>query len=74
MEASEQLMTHNLCPDCDSPMIVTDHHARGYNTTGAAGGRTEPVHGFVVRARCRNSACGADWERGDYDDGWRRSR
>ena len=68
-------MTHdNNCPTCDTGMLVTDRHPRGFNTTSAAGGRLEPVHGYVVRARCQNPACGADWERGDSDEAWQRTK
>jgi hypothetical protein len=63
---------YETCPACDSPesLLVTDRHARGYNTVGAAGGQLEPVHGMVVRARCESAACGAEFERGDYDAEW----
>lgn len=54
--------------------MATDRHARGYNTVGPAGGRLEPVHGFVVRARCQNPDRGAGWERGDYDADWQPAR
>jgi hypothetical protein len=68
-------VTHdNTCPTCDTGMIVTDRHVRGVNSVSAAGGRLEPVHGYVVRARCQNPVCGADWERGDYDEAWQRTK
>lgn len=67
-------MATDVCPACGAPdMVVTERHARGFNTTGGAGGRIEPVHGYVVRARCQRSTCGADWERGDHDVDWQRT-
>jgi hypothetical protein len=74
VEKGSERMTDTACPTCGAiDMVVTDRHPRGFNTTGPGGGRLEPVHGYVVRARCQNSACGAEFERGDYAVDWQRS-
>jgi hypothetical protein len=62
-------MSENACPTCGANMQVTGRVPRGFNTTGAAGGRLEPVLGYCVRGWC--DGCGTLWTRAaDYPDDW----